>query len=116
MQRLRKRSSSPEPLAYGRDSSLSPAKPHAKPNAFEALLRGAAKAEKVKKLGKSDFVEAEAQESDDDDMLGFAGKGRKDEEEEEDGEELDQPLEGLVDDAVMDAETEAAELVQEKAR
>ncbi|KAF8897205.1 hypothetical protein BD779DRAFT_1489499 [Infundibulicybe gibba] len=81
-------------------------------NAFDALARGSKlKAEKPKtKLGKSEFVEAEAQESDEDDIFGFGVK--KDDEEE--GEDLDKTLETLVDDQEMDEDTVAAELVIEK--
>ena len=73
-----------------------------------------AKSGKVKqRLEKSEFVEAEAQESDDDEMFGFRSR-RKDNEEEEDGEDLDKTLETLVDDQEMDEETVNALLVQEK--
>lgn len=73
-----------------------------------------AKSGKVKqRLEKSEFVEAEAQESDDDEMFGFRSR-RKDDEEEEDGEDLDKTLETLVDDQEMDEETVNALLVQEK--
>lgn len=65
------------------------------------------------KLDKSEFIENEAQESDDDEMLGFGPK-RKDDEDEEDGEDLDKTLEALVDDQVMDEETIASERVREK--
>lgn len=65
------------------------------------------------KLQKSEFVENEAQESDDDDILGF-GPQRKDAEDEEDGEDLDKALETLVDDRPMDEEAVAADLVLEK--
>jgi hypothetical protein len=57
-------------------------------------------------------VEAEAQESDEDDGFGLAKKG--DEEEESDPGDDDKPLEGLVNDTQMDAETEAKEKVIEK--
>jgi mediator of replication checkpoint protein 1 len=77
---------------------------------------GAAKAtnEKAKRrLEKSEFVEAEAQESDDDEMFGFAGR-KKDDGEEEDGDDLDKTLDTLVDDQEMDEETVNAELVHKK--
>lgn len=79
-------------------------------------MAGVAKAknEKAKqRLEKHEFVEAEAQESDDDEMFGFGGR-RKDDGEEEDGEDLDKTLETLVDDQEMDEETVNAQLVQEK--
>jgi mediator of replication checkpoint protein 1 len=70
--------------------------------------------EKLKgRLEKSEFIEAEAQESDDDEMFGFGG-GKKDDGEEEDGEDLDKTLETLVDDQEMDEQTVNAQLVQEK--
>ncbi|KAJ6627507.1 hypothetical protein B0H10DRAFT_1994915, partial [Mycena sp. CBHHK59/15] len=69
-------------------------------------------AEATKALDKSEFVVDEAQESDDDEMLGFGHK--KDDGEEEDGEDMDRTLETLVDDQEMDEETVAAERVLEK--
>jgi mediator of replication checkpoint protein 1 len=57
-------------------------------------------------------VAEEAQESDDDEMLGF-GHGR-DDGEEEDGEDMDRTLETLVDDKEMDERTVAANRVFEK--
>lgn len=66
-----------------------------------------------RRLEKSEFVEAEAQESDDDEMFGLGGR-KKDDGEEEDGEDLDMTLETLVDDQEMDEATVNAQLVQEK--
>jgi mediator of replication checkpoint protein 1 len=84
-------------------------------NAFDALRRDTLgiKAPRPKKpLEKSDFVAEEAQESDDDEMLGI---GRKvDDGEEEDGEDMDRTLETLVDDQEMNEETIAADRVFEK--
>jgi mediator of replication checkpoint protein 1 len=91
--------------------SLSPQK---RANAFDVLAQNA-KAESAKlrkRLEKSEFVEAEAQESDDDEMFGFGLK--KDDGEEEDGEDLDKTLDGLVDDQEMDEKTVAAAMVLEK--
>lgn len=88
-------------------------------NAFELLARGAKEqvAKPKKRLEKSEFVEAEAQESDDDELLGFGfGKKKDDEGDEEDGEDLDKTLEGLVDDAEMDEKTKAIDLVLEKVK
>ncbi|KAG5726007.1 hypothetical protein E4T56_gene1615 [Termitomyces sp. T112] len=62
---------------------------------------------------KSEFVEQEAQESDEDEIFGF-GPRQKDNDDEEDGEYLDQTLEILVDDSEMDEKTVAANLVLEK--
>jgi mediator of replication checkpoint protein 1 len=63
-------------------------------------------------LKKSEFVEAEAQESDEDDGFGFKKK-TGDEEDDSDGDD-DKPVEGLVDDTVMDEDALAEKLVQEK--
>lgn len=117
LQRLTKRGMSPTPLnsnaAYRPSRSPSPSPVKRPANAFDLLGR-AAKSERPKvKLGKSEFIEAEAQESDDDEMLGF-GFRKKDDGEEEEGEDLDKPLEALVDDQEMDEETAAAQLVMEK--
>lgn len=65
-------------------------------------------------LEKSEFVEAEAEESDDDDQFGFGGHKRLDDE--EDDEDLDKTAEGLVDDKVMDEETLAEDLVLQKVK
>lgn len=112
MRRLRKRSPSPlEQKTLGQDSN-----PVAKLNAFSILGKVAkppSKAQK-EKHEKSEFVAVEAEESDEDDMFGFGGPKRDDDE--EDDNEQDKIVEGLVDDVVMDAETEAADLVQEKHR
>jgi mediator of replication checkpoint protein 1 len=120
--RLRRRNSSPlslaEDISY-RSSPLSHASDK-KPNAFDVLTRNARSQVKVHKprakLGESEFVEAEAQESDDDEMRGFGILTKKDEDEDEDGEDLDKNLEGLVDDAEMDDETQAKEKVLEKVK
>lgn len=120
LNRLRKRATTPKsPLVstnYKSSPSASPT-PTKRPvkNAFEVLTKAAkVKSDRPKqKLQKSEFVENEAQESDDDEMLGF-GTGRKDDEDEEDGEDLDKTLETLVDDRDMDEETVAAQLVMEK--
>jgi mediator of replication checkpoint protein 1 len=86
-------------------------------NAFEQMRLAQEKREKAikKKLEKSEFVEAEAEESDDDDQFGFGGHKKLDDGE-EDGEDQDKTLEGLVDDAAMDDETLAEELVLEKVK
>jgi len=106
---------SPSRAGYLSSPSLSPIPQKRLLNAFE-VMAGAAKAKngRVKrKLEKSEFVEAEAQESDDDEIFGFGGR-KKNDEEEEDGEDLDKTLETLVDDQEMDEETVNAQLVQEK--
>ncbi|EAU84315.2 hypothetical protein CC1G_01311 [Coprinopsis cinerea okayama7 len=84
-------------------------------NAFDMLGQGAhAEAErKRRKLDKSEFVEDEADESDDD--AGFWGRPKKDDDEEmENDEDLDKTLETLVDDQEMDDQTLAEERVREK--
>jgi hypothetical protein len=87
-------------------------------NAFEQMRLAQEKQEKAakKKLEKSEFVEAEAEESDDDDQFGFGGHKKLDDGEEEDGEDQDKTLEGLVDDETMDDETLAEDLVLEKVK
>jgi len=112
LRRLRKRSPSPlEQKSVGKSSN-----PVAKLNAFNVLgktIKPPSKAQK-EKHERSEFVAVEAEESDEDDMFGFGGP-KKDDDEEDDNEQ-DKVVEGLVDDAVMDAETEAADLVLEKHR
>lgn len=113
-----KRAASPRSLEVGYHSSpsVSPRVPHDPTNAFDVLTRGAAKAQIKQKrpLERSEFVEAEAQESDDDEMLGFGLAKGNEGEDEEDGEDLDKTLETLVDDQEMDDETVAADKVKEK--
>ncbi|CAE6469806.1 unnamed protein product [Rhizoctonia solani] len=78
-----------------------------------ATQREKQKKEKRKsKLGKSEFVQGEADESDDE-YEGFGLRSKDDEGEEGDSDE-DQHVEGLVDDQAMDEETEAAADVQAK--
>ncbi|KAI0069203.1 hypothetical protein BV25DRAFT_115477 [Artomyces pyxidatus] len=101
----------------GYRSSPSPSpSPMRKLNAFDALQAGAQRAEKAKKrqLGRSEFVEAEAEESDEDDMLGFGGVRKKgaDDDDDEDGD--DKEVEGLMDDAEMSEDAIAREKVMEK--
>lgn len=84
-----------------------------KRNAFEILAVGAQKVKEKKPLKKSEFVEAEAQESDEDDGFGFKKKTGDEVEGDSDADD-DKPVEGLVDDAVMDEVTLAGKLVQEK--
>lgn len=84
-----------------------------KRNAFEILGVGAQKTKEKKPLKKSEFVEAEAQESDEDDGFGFKKKTTDEEERDSDADE-DKPVEGLVDDTIMDEVTLAGKLVQEK--
>jgi mediator of replication checkpoint protein 1 len=69
-----------------------------------------------RKLEKSEFIEGEAEESDDDEMHGFGGFGKRkdDGNEEADGEDLDATLEELVDDKEMNEEEMAEEAVREK--
>jgi len=95
--------------------SLSTQQESAPKNAFQILQAAAAKVhhrdvKQKDKLEKSAFVEGEAQESDEEDIFGFNGN-KADEDEEEEG---DKPVEGLVDDAFMDVETENVDKVLEK--
>ena len=97
----RKRSVSPSPLP--------------KPNAFSVLLENAQKAKRRQKLEKSEFVEGEAVESDDDEMFGF-GPRRKQDDEESDNDDPEAVVENLVDDAQIDADALAEDKVLEKHR
>ena len=111
--RLRRRcSDSPAPGGGAENGSPSSSRP-LKRNAFDILAGGAQKAKERKPLKKSEFVEAEAQESDEDDGFGFKKKTADDAEGDSDGDD-DKPVEGLVDDAIMDEATLAGMLVQEK--
>lgn len=115
LRRLRKRSLSP--LEQKFIGQVQDSNPVTKLNAFSILgkvLTSPSKAQK-EKHEKSEFVAVEAEESDEDDMFGFGGPKRDDNEEEDDNEQ-DKVVEGLVDDTIMDAQTEAADLVQEKYR
>ncbi len=68
------------------------------------------------RLAKSEFVEGEAEESDEDEMRGFGVVHKTGDDEDLDGEDQDRNLESLVDDVQMDDETIAAEKVLEKVR
>ena len=60
----------------------------------------------VKRLEKSEFVEGEAEESDEERKFGFGfGGPSKGDEDESDGEDQDQTLAELVDDQQMDQAT-----------
>ncbi|KAG1820532.1 MRC1-like domain-containing protein [Suillus subaureus] len=120
LHRLRRRSSSPleRKTAVQDDGSLLPPlliSQLPKRNAFD-VLGGHPKSNAPKrKLEKSEFVAAEAEESDEDELIGF-GPIQKDDDEEAEDDDDEKIVEGLVDDAVMDVETERADLVQEKFR
>lgn len=83
-----------------------------KRNAFKILAVGAQKVKEREPLERSEFVEAEAQESDEDDGFGFKKKTGDDEGDSDTDD--DKPVEGLVDDTVMDGTALAEKLVQEK--
>lgn len=89
-----------------------------KANAFDVLGKAPNRPKVPKeKLKDSEFVAAEAEESDEDDMFGFGGpKKDDDDDDEEDGDEQEKVLTGLVDDRAMDVEMERPDLVQEKFR
>ncbi|KAG1780344.1 MRC1-like domain-containing protein [Suillus placidus] len=120
LHRLRRRSSSPlgRKTAVQDDGSLLPPlliSQLPKRNVFD-VLGGPLKSNAPKrKLEKSEFVAAEAEESDEDELIGF-GPFKKDDEEEAEDDDDEKIVEGLVDDAAMDVETEGADLVQEKFR
>ncbi|KAI0069976.1 hypothetical protein K474DRAFT_1713741 [Panus rudis PR-1116 ss-1] len=120
--RLRKRASSPDladALATS-DSRSSPSpSPTRKQNAFNVLMqqKKSTVSKPKKKLDRSEFVEGEAEESDEDAMFGFGGPKKKAEDDEEvDGEDLDATLEELMDDKEMDADTLNEEKVLEKVK
>ncbi|KAH8986291.1 hypothetical protein EDB92DRAFT_2116431 [Lactarius akahatsu] len=146
LRRLRRAQTSPEApvtgsarrYAYPRGQSLSPspspspakAKGGAGPaammmqgrTAFSELMLGAKTAvhregEKAKAKKRSEFVEDQAVESDEDDMLGFGGARKKnggDEDEEGDEQDVDGVVKDLVDDAQMDESALAKSKVLEK--
>jgi mediator of replication checkpoint protein 1 len=120
LKRLRKRSASPveDVFDMGYHSTPSPRPPKQPLNAFDQMRLAQERREMAakQKLEKSEYVEAEAEESDDDDQFGFGGHRKIDDGEEEDGEDQDKTLEGLVNDAEMDDETMAEDLVMEKVK
>ncbi|KAI6105443.1 hypothetical protein F5141DRAFT_1064629 [Pisolithus sp. B1] len=87
-------------------------------NAFDVLGKTSNRPKVPReKLKDSEFVAAEAEESDEDDMFGFGGpKKGDDDDDEEDGEEQNEVMTELVDDKDMDVEMERPDLVQEKFR
>ncbi|KAG1874779.1 MRC1-like domain-containing protein, partial [Suillus subalutaceus] len=120
LHRLRRRSSSPleRKTAVQDDGSLLPPlliSQLPKRNAFDVLGVHPKSNAPKRKLEKSEFVAAEAEESDEDELIGF-GPIQKDEEEEAEDDDDEKIVEGLVDDVVMDVETERVDLVQEKFR
>jgi len=96
LNRLRERATTPTSPLLGADYKTSPSHSPsvARPvNVFDEMKRAAkARAERPKrKLERSEFIEQEAQESDDDEMFGF-GPREKDKDDEGDGEDLDKTL------------------------
>ncbi|KZT12783.1 uncharacterized protein LAESUDRAFT_719092 [Laetiporus sulphureus 93-53] len=118
--RLFRREISPFQREDSQDLNSSSSKPSKTRNAFDLMKlasRGAQrKTEKVKKtLVKSDFIEGEAEESDDDALMGFGGR-KEDEDEDDEDENQNQTLAELVDDRAMDEKMLAEEAVLEKVR
>ncbi|KAH9947256.1 MRC1-like domain-containing protein [Amylocystis lapponica] len=113
--RLKKREVSPAESEKSDQSSSSPSHTPSKAKTGKAPLPWSVfgQVKPVKKLEKSVFIEGEAEESDDDAMVGFGGP-KRDDGEEENGEDQDRTLAELVDDAVMDEDTLAAGAVLEK--
>ena len=120
-----KRRASPSPLGptdtglralggYRSPSPPSPSPERARQRtAFDVLRAGKPKP----KLGRSEFIEGEAVESDEEDTLGFGGARRKpgaDDEGEEDEEERDKLVEALMDDTAMSEDALKRDLVLEK--
>ncbi|KAI6122780.1 hypothetical protein EV401DRAFT_1949860 [Pisolithus croceorrhizus] len=120
LRRLRRRSASP--LQCTADPApLEPAPMTAYPskvNAFDILGKTSNRPKvQRERLKDSEFVAAEAEESDEDDMFGFGGPKKGDnDDDEEDEEERNEVMTELVDDKDMDVETERPDLVQEKFR
>lgn len=98
-----------------RAASLSPS-PFKVRNAFTILKDASSNQPKtsVTKANRSEFIEGEAQESDDEFYVGFGGASKKQDDDEEEDEDQDAIVEGLVDDAALDDKTLAAALVLEK--
>ena len=90
-------------------------------NAFD-LLQGYSRPESAKpaRAGrleeKSEFIQGEAEESDDDALAGFGILKPVEDEEDSDDENQDQTLAELVDDTALDEKTLAADAVLEKVR
>jgi mediator of replication checkpoint protein 1 len=85
--------------------------------AFMELMMGAQRDKvKAKTKKRSEFVEDQAVESDEEDMLGFGGARRKPDEDEEEDEEhdVDGVVKSLVDDAHMDESALAKPKILEK--
>ncbi|KAL6309572.1 MRC1-like domain-containing protein [Sparassis latifolia] len=106
-------------LPHSRRSSPSPSPQRPRMvNAFD-LLRRRPRSPTLKghrKLGPSEFIEGEAEESDEDAMLGFGGHRRNDDDAEESDDNQDQTLAELVDDTVLDKDILAEHAVLEKVR
>ncbi|KAL5530290.1 hypothetical protein ACEPAF_6547 [Sanghuangporus sanghuang] len=85
-------------------------------NAFVKMLQAARKQSKTekRKLGKSDFVEGEAVESDEDELFGFGQAKGDDDESDEDNPDV--VVENLIDDAGMDDQELAEDKVLEKVK
>lgn len=80
-------------------------------------MTAAAPRDKAKGKKRSEFVEDQAAESDEDDLLGFGGMRKKkvgEDDEEEDDHDTDGVVEALVNDAHMDAGALAEAKVIEK--
>lgn len=121
LMRLKRRKISPEKsVASGsRGGSVSPT-PHKAKNAFVMMRQASMHPRKLPallggKTKRSEFIEGEAEESDDDEMRGF-GLRKRVEDEDEDDEAQDQTLQALVDDQAMDENTLAEDAVLEKHR
>ncbi|GJJ07572.1 hypothetical protein Clacol_001775 [Clathrus columnatus] len=97
---------------HARSESPSPIAPRKVRNAFELLKDPDTEKHKRSIIKVSEFVEDEAQESDDELYAGFGGKEKDDKDAE--NEDQDAIVEGLVDDAELDEKTMAIDLVLEK--
>jgi mediator of replication checkpoint protein 1 len=86
--------------------------------AFTELMMGAQRDTVNAKKKRSEFVEDQAVESDEEDMLGFGGvrkkKGGNDDDDDDDEQDADGVVKALVDDADMDELALAKSKVLEK--
>lgn len=121
--RLKRRKISPEKSvpSGSRGGSVSPSpSPHKSRDAFAIMKQASMHPKRAfaltgKKEKRSEFIEGEAEESDDDVRRGF-GLRKRDDEEEDDDETQDQTLQELVDDQEMDETVLAEDAVLEKHR
>lgn len=111
LRRLRKRSASPSDRAHAANAEVQP-----KRSLYDVLRGGPQDADRKKrrKLDAREFVVGEAEESDDEGRGWSLNRKPANDGEEDDDEDMDKPVENLVNDEAMDDETLAEHLVREK--